>query len=73
MSDGACNTYYLLRSKTTTVGGGPYVGLSVEGQCLMVPEQVRARRFSSLAEAEEHAGKLSSTVDAFEIEVRTAH
>ena len=65
------HAYYLLRAKTTSVGDGPYVGLAAEGTQTLVADHLQARRFGSLEEAEHHAGSISATAGAFEIEVRT--
>ncbi|GAC1414770.1 MAG: hypothetical protein NVSMB6_16980 [Burkholderiaceae bacterium] len=66
-------TYYLLRAKTAAAGDGPYVGLAADGAHAMVAEHLQARRFSSLDEAEQHAGTINDKdADGFEIEVRTA-
>lgn len=65
-------TYYLLRSKSTTVGDGPYVGLAADGAHIMVPEHLQARRFSSIEDAEQYVGTVSEVDNVFEIEVRTA-
>lgn len=65
-------TYYVLRAKSTTLGTGPYVGLAPDGAHAVVPESTQARRFATLEEAELHAGAMSESFGAFEIEVRTA-
>ena len=65
------HTYYLLRSKTTSVGDGPYVGLAAENMQTLVADHLQARRFGSLEEAEQYAGSISATAGTFEIEVRT--
>lgn len=64
-------TYYVLRSKATTVGDGPYVGPQVEGDQALVADVHQARRFAAIEEAEKFAGSMSETFGVFEIEVRT--
>ncbi|MBC7573273.1 MAG: hypothetical protein H7244_02935 [Herminiimonas sp.] len=68
----ASTTYYVLRSRTTTMGDGPYVGLAADGAHAVVPDVMQARRFASLAEAESYAGAMGETFGDFELEVRTA-
>lgn len=68
----ASTTYYVLRSRTTTMGDGPYVGLAADGAHAVVPDVMQARRFASLAEAESYAGTMGETFGEFELEVRTA-
>jgi hypothetical protein len=65
-------TYYLLRSRNTTVGDGPYVGLAEDGVHTLVPSQSQARRFSTIEEAESYAGGVGKAADEFEVEVRIA-
>lgn len=64
-------TYYVLRSKATTVGDGPYVGPGTETEKTMVPDIQQARRFAAIEEAEQHAASVRDTSGEFEIEVRT--
>lgn len=64
-------TYYVLRSKATTVGDGPYVGLGTETEQTLVPDIQQARRFAAIGEAEQHAAKVRDAFGEFEIEVRT--
>ena len=71
MTVNTASTYYLLRSKSTTIGDGPYVGFDDSGSHKLVPEHVQAKRFSSIEEAENYAGSVKETAGEFEIEVRT--
>lgn len=71
MTINTASTYYLLRSKATTVGDGPYVGLAADGLHQLVSEHTYAKRFPSLEEAEHYAGSVKETAGEFEIEVRT--
>ncbi len=64
-------TYYVLRSKTTTVGDGLYVGPGTETEQGLVAEVQQARRFAAIEEAEQHAAEVRDTLGEFEIEVRT--
>ena len=64
-------TYYVLHSKTTTVGDGPYVGPGTDTDQALVGELQQARRFATIDEAEEYAGSVRETFGEFEIEVRT--
>lgn len=72
MTNRSASTYYLLRSKQTSVGDGPYVGLAADGVHLLVPARLQARRFASLADAEHHAGKLGEKSGEFEVEIGTS-
>jgi hypothetical protein len=71
MTVNTSNTYYLLRSKSTTVGDGPYVGLAEDGSLQLFPEYLQAKRFLSIEEAEKYSGSVKETAGEFEIEVRT--
>ena len=71
MTSETSSTYYLLRSKSTTVGDGPWLGINTEGVHATVSERQQARRFASIEDAERHAGTLSEMHGAFEVEVRT--
>lgn len=64
-------TYYVLRSKTTTVGDGPYVGPGTKIDQVLVGDVQQARRFTAIDEAEQYAGSMRDTFGEFEIEVRT--
>ncbi len=64
-------TYYVLRSKSTTVGDGPYVGPGTETDQVLVGDIQQARRFGAIEEAEQYAGSVRETFGEFEIEVRT--
>ncbi|MBC7414534.1 MAG: hypothetical protein H7327_06330 [Herminiimonas sp.] len=64
-------TYYVLRAKSTTVGDGPYVGSTGEGDHAMVADLQQARRFDAIEDAEQYACKVAESSGEFEIEVRT--
>lgn len=65
-------TYYVLRSKTTSVGDGPYVGSDTDAGQALVADIQQARRFAAIEDAEQYAGSMRETFGEFEIEVRTA-
>lgn len=64
-------TYYVLRSKATTVGDGPYVGPGTQTDGAMMADVQQALRFGAIEEAEQYAGSMRETFGEFEIEVRT--
>jgi len=63
-------TYYLLRSKTSAVGDGSYLGTDGEGKLAMVPTHTEGRKFPSIEAAEEAAGEVGEQFGGLEIEVR---
>ena len=64
-------TYYVLRSKATTVGDGPYVGPGTETDQTLVADIQQARRFAAIEEAELYVASVAEAFGEFEIEVRT--
>lgn len=63
-------TYYLLRSKTSAVGDGAYLGTDGEGRPAMVSTHSEGRKFPSIEAAEETAKEIGEQFGGLEIEVR---
>ena len=65
-------TYYLLRTKESAVGDGPYLGHNSNGDVAMTGSNQDAHRFDTLADAEQYAAKEHEEFGIFEIEVRNS-
>lgn len=65
-------TFYLLRTKTSAQGDGAYLGADANGAAELVATAGAARRFNSLAEAEEFSVANADHFGGFEIEVRNS-
>lgn len=65
-------TYYLLRVKTSAQGDGAYLGSDANAQPALVPSHFAARRFTTLAEAEQCGREDGASFGGFEIEVRNS-
>ncbi len=63
-------TYYVLRVKTSAQGDGAYLGVDANAVPALVTSPASARRFASLAEAEQSSQDGGASFGGFEIEVR---
>ncbi len=65
-------TYYLLRTKNSAIGNGPYLGHDTSGDLALIISNLHAHRFDSLEEAERYAVQTNEKFGGFEIEVRNS-
>ena len=69
-------TYYLLRTKTSAQGDGAYLGadlgVDANASAALVASATAARRFASLADAEQASQEIGPTFGGFELEVRNS-
>lgn len=63
-------TYYLLRTKTTAIGNGAYLGINRDGVGAIVNTNQDAFRFDGLESAAQHAMQIREELGEFEIELR---
>lgn len=66
-------TYYLLRTKTTPMGNGSYLGINRDGVGAIVNTNQDALRFDALDAAEQHAVQIREELGEFEIELRNTN
>jgi len=65
-------TYYLLRSNSSAVGDGAYLGTDGDGKVCMVATHGEARRFTTLESAEATIADVGEQFGGLEIEVRNS-
>ena len=65
-------TYYLLRTKESVVGPGPYLGHDAVGDWTLVANSLDAHRFESREAAEQCAAGTLDRFGAFDIEIRNS-
>jgi hypothetical protein len=70
MTDPASTTYYLLRTKQSTAGNGPYVGHDADGDLILVTGSENARHFDSLDAADQFSMRIHEQFNGLETEVR---
>ena len=66
-------TYYVLRTKTTAIGNGSYLGVSRDGINAIVNSMQGATRFDALEEADLCAAQVGAELGEFEVEVRNTN
>ena len=66
-------TYYLLRTKTTPIGNGSYLGINRDGVDAIVNTNQDALRFDGLEAAEQYAMQIREELGEFEIELRNTN
>lgn len=65
-------TYYLLHTKDSGIGLGPYLGHDADGNWALLANALDAHRFESREEAEQSATQLLDQFGIFEIEIRNS-
>lgn len=72
IGDDMTTTYYLLRTKESAIGNGPYIGHNACGDLALIVSHLNALRFNSLEAAEQYSIQIREQFGMFEREVRNS-